>query len=192
MYANTATNAVGAFIPAELAKAQKKLAPLINPDPKNKRAKRINPIVAQYFKTPPRTLVEAAGRYQAMFDLSVQQWVYANQVYSQQRQAALAKGDDEPKKPTSMEDAQKRFNVAFDKQFGEGYAKNMEGIRRVMFESSHPGHFRFDDLKRRNGGLEREEMERFISKIESLKINHPGSPPRAMVLKTANFVKKPS
>ena len=71
--------------------------PLINPDPKNKRAKRINPIVAQYFKTPPRTLVEAAGRYQAMFDLSVQQWMYANQVYSQHRQAALAKGDDEPK-----------------------------------------------------------------------------------------------
>ena len=27
VYANTATNAVGAFIPAELAKAQKKLAP---------------------------------------------------------------------------------------------------------------------------------------------------------------------
>ena len=182
VYANTATNAVGAFIPAELAKAQKKLAPLINPDPKNKRAKRINPIVAQYFKTPPRTLVEAAGRYQAMFDLSVQQWMYANQVYSQHRQAALAKGDDEPKKPTSMEDAQKRFKVAFDKQFGEGYAKNMEGIRRVMFENGHPGNFRFDDLKRRNGGLEREEMERFISKIESLKINHPGSPPRAMVL----------
>ena len=79
-----------------------------------------------------------------------------------------------------MEDAQKRFEVAFDKQFGEGYAKNMEGIRRVMFENGHPGNFRFDDLKRRNGGLEREEMERFISKIED-KINHR-SPPRAMVL----------
>ena len=81
-----------------------------------------------------------------------------------------------------MEDAQKRCDVAFDKQFGEGYAKNMEGIRRVMFENGHPGNFRFDDLKRRNGGLEREEMERFISKIESLKNKHPGSPPRAMVL----------
>ena len=39
-----------------------------------------------------------------------------------------------------MEDAQKRFDVKFDEQFGKGYAKNMEEIRRVMFDRGHPGH----------------------------------------------------
>ena len=127
-------------------------------------------------------MLEAAKRYKTMFDVASKQWIYANNIYQAKRRQAVAKGEEPMDPPRNMEDAQKRFGVEFDKQFGKGYAKNMEEIRKVMFERGNPGDYRFDDLKRRNGGLEREERERFISKIENLKINHPGSPPRAMVL----------
>jgi len=182
-YGNVATNRLGGFIPGELTKARQKLIPMLNQDPK-KKGKKINPIVASYFpaNNPPRTMLEAAKRYKAMFDIASKQWIYANSVYQAKRQQAVAKGEKPMDPPRNMEDAQKRFGVKFDEQFGKGYAKNMEEIRKVMFDRNHPGDYRFDNLKRRNGGLEREERERFISKIESLKINHPGSPPRAMVM----------
>ena len=183
VYGNVTTNRLGGFIPGELTKARQKLVPMLNQDPK-KKGKKINPIVASYFPVnkPPRTMLEVAKRYKALFDLASEQWLYVNQVYTTKKNEALRQKKDPMAPPKNMGDAQKRFGIEFDKQFGKDYAKNMEEIRRVMFDRGHPGHYRFDDLKRRNGGLEREERERFISKIESLKINHPGSPPRAMVL----------
>ena len=184
VYGNVTTNRLGAFMRADLVKAQKKLAPMLDQDPK-KKGRKINPIVANAFKTPPRTMLEVAKRYKALFNVSSEQWMYVNQVYTAKKNEALRQKKEPLGPPKNMEDAQKRFDVKFDEQFGKGYAKNMEEIRRVMFDRGHPGHYRFDDLKRRDRGLEREENERFISKIESLKINHPGSPPRAMVLNDA-------
>ncbi len=186
-YGNVATNAVGRFIPAELTKAQAKLKPLLAaPDPKNRRAKRINPIVARYFPAdkPPTNMGDVMKRYDAMFKIADQQWRFAIGQFTTKRNQA--KPGETIKPPTSMEDAQKRFDVAFDKQFGKDYAKNMEEVRRVIFERGHPCKSNFDELKRRNGGLEREERERFLSKIENLKINHAGSPPLAMVLVDSN------
>ena len=182
VYGNVTTNRLGGFIPGELTKARQKLVPMLNQDPK-KKGKKINPIVASYFpvNNPPRTMLEAAKRYKTMFDVASKQWIYANSVYQAKRQQAVAKGEEPMDPPRNMEDAQKRFGIEFDK-FGKDYAKNMEEIRKVMFDRNHPGDYRFDDLKRRDGGLEREERERFISKIEDLKINHVGSPPRAMVM----------
>ncbi len=69
--------------------------------------------------------------------------------------------------PKTMVDAQKRFGIEFDKQFGKDYAKNMDEVRRVLFDRGHPGNYRFDDIKRRNGGLERKERERFIPKLKT-------------------------
>ena len=190
-YGNVATNATGRFagrfIPAELAKAQAKLRPLLSkPDPKNKRAKRINPIVAKYFpaNSPPANMGDVMKRYDSMFKIADQQWRFAIKQFTAQR--AQAKPGEKMDPPKNMEDAQKRFGVEFDKQFGKDYAKNMEEVRRVIFESGHPCKSNFDALKRRNGGLEREERERFISKIENLKINHAGSPPLAMVMIDSN------
>jgi hypothetical protein len=182
-YGNVATNATGRFMRADLAKAQAKLRPLLSkPDPKNKRVKRINPIVAKYFPAndPPGDMANVRDRYNAMFKIADQQWRFAIQQFTAQR--AQAKPGEKMNPPKNMEDAQKRFGVEFDKKFGKDYAKNMEEVRRVIFESGHPCKSNFDSLKRRNGGLEREERERFLNKIESLKINHPGSPPLAMVL----------
>ena len=179
-YGNVATNNVGGFIRADLAKAQKKLAPLLKVDPKDKRKNKINPIVAQYFPVNnlPRNLIDVMRRYKSLFDTANQQWLYANRIASEKRKQSKEPMDP----PKTMEDAQKRFGVEFDKQFYKGYARDMDEVRRVLFDRGHPGNYRFDDIKRRNGGLERKERERFISKIEDLKINHPGSPPRAMVL----------
>ena len=184
-YGNVATNNIGGFIRADLAKAQKKLTPLLKVDPKAKRnTKKINPIVAQYFpvNNQPRNLADVMQRYQTIFNLANKQWVYAIGAYTSKNNTAKAQGKEPLDPPKTMVDAQKRFGVEFDKQFGKDYAKNMDEVRRVLFDRGHPGNYRFDDIKRRNGGLERKEQERFISKIEDLKINHPGSPPRAMVL----------
>ncbi len=184
-YGNVATNKIGGFIRADLAKAQKKLTPLLKVDPKAKRnTKKINPIVAQYFpvNNQPRSLVDVMKRYQAIFDLANKQWVYTVGAYTAKNNTAKAQGKEPMDPPKTMVDAQKRFGIEFDKQFGKDYAKNMDEVRRVLFDRGHPGNYRFDDIKRRNGGLERKERERFITKIEDLKINHPGSPPRAMVL----------
>ena len=184
-YGNVTTNKVGGFIRADLAKAQKKLAPLLEADPKAKRnTKKINPIVGKFFpiNNPPRNLADVMQRYQRLFDTANQQWVYALRAYTAQNNAAKVQGKEPLDPPKTMIDAQKRFGVEFDKQFGKDYAKNMDEVRRVLFDRGHPGNYRFDDIKRRNGGLERKEREQFISKIEELKINHPGSPPRAMVM----------
>ncbi|MBC8325120.1 MAG: PSD1 domain-containing protein [Verrucomicrobia subdivision 3 bacterium] len=182
-YGNVSTNAAGRFISAELTKAQAKLRPLLaKPDPKNKRAKRINPIVAKYFplNNPPANMGEVMKRYDAMFKLADQQWRFAIQQFTAQR--AQSKPGEQMDPPKSMADAQKRFGVEYDKQFGKDYAIQMEEIRRVIFERGHPCKSTFDELKRNDRGLENEERDRFLSKIETLKIDHPGSPPLAMVL----------
>ena len=181
-YGNTATNRLGGFIPAELAKTQQKLAPMLDQDPK-KKGKKINPIVARYFpaNNPPRNMLDLMARYRTMFNLADQQWKHAVGVYSAQNAQAKAAGKDPLEAPKNMVDAEKRFKIDYS-TFGKEHAKNMDEIRRVLYDRGHPGNYRFDDIKRQNGGLEREERERFINKLESLKINHPGSPPRAMVL----------
>mgnify|MGYP001195230095 FL=1 len=190
VYGNVATNQFGRFMTADLSKAQQKLNPLLTPrTPKDKRnTKKINPVVARYFPVtnPPRNMAEVKARYQSLFNVATTEWMTANQAYFQKRAQAKAAGEDEPDAPKNMEDAQKRFGMAFDArykaQFGDNFSKNMEEVRRVMFDRGHPAKYRFDDLKRNNGGLEREERDRFITKLESLKINHKGSPPRAMVM----------
>ena len=181
-YGKVATNQIGGFITADLLKAQKKLQPLM--DYTKKSGKKINPLVARQFapNNPPRSMLDVKNRYQALFNLANQQWVYAIGEFSKQRTAAVATGKKPMDPPKNMVEAQKNFGVDFDKQFGKDYAKNMDEVRRVLFDNGHPAKYRFDDIKRRDGGLERQERDRFITKLESLKINHPGSPPRAMVL----------
>jgi len=186
IYSNVSTNHLGVWYAKDgkkLQEAYKKVVSMIpNADPKaKKKGKQLNPYVANMFRTRPKNMQEVAGRYRTLFELAKKQWLYANNISYTMRKQAEARGEkmDPPK---NMEDAQKRFGVEFDKQFGENYAKNMDEIRRVLFDRGNPGKLDFDTLKRRNGGLERQERERFIDKIESLKINHPGSPPRAMVL----------
>ncbi len=186
IYSNVSTNHLGAWFGKDrkkLQEANKKVASMIsNTNPKTKKkGKQLNPYVANMFRKPPASMQEVTSRYRTIFDLAKKQWLYANDISYTKRKQAEAQGKkmDPPK---NMEDAQKRFGVEFDKQFGKDYAKNMDEIRRVLFDRGHPGKFDFDALKRRNGRLERAERDRFISKLESMKINHPGSPPRAMVL----------
>ena len=187
IYSNVSTNHLGVWFAAKdgkkLQEAYKKVVSMIpGADPKaKKKGKQLNPYVANMFRTRPKNMQEVAGRYRTIFDLAQKQWLYANDVSYVKRKQAEAQGKkmDPPK---NMEDAQKRFGVEFDKQFGKDYAKNMDEIRRVLFDRGNPGKLDFDAIKRRNGGLERQEQERFINKLESKKINHPGSPPRAMVL----------
>ena len=181
-YGNVSTNQIGAFVRADLIKGQQKLAPLMNYTKKS--GKKLNPIVAVQFppNRPPASMLDVKNRYQTLFDLANKQWMYVNGEFAKQRAVAVAAGKKPMDPPKNMVDAQKRFGIEFDKQFGKDYAKNMDEVRRILFDNGHPGQHRFDDIKRRDGGLERQERERFIDKIESLKINHPGSPPRAMVL----------
>ena len=187
IYSNVSTNHLGVWFARKdgkkLQEAYGKVVSMIpNADPKaKKKGKQLNPYVANMFRTRPKNMQEVAGRYRTLFELAKKQWLYANDISYKMRKQAEARGEkmDPPK---NMEDAQKRFGVEFDKQFGKDYAKNMDEIRRVLFDRGNPGKLDFDAIKRRNGGLERQEQERFINKLESMKINHPGSPPRAMVL----------
>ena len=182
IYSNVSTNHLGVWLPKDRKKLQegykKVISMMPNADPKaKKKGKQLNPYVANMFRKAPASMQDAAGQYRKLFELANKQWLYVNDVCRPQYTQAKAQGKkmDPPK---SFADAEKRFGMEFPKD----YAKNMDEIRRVLFDRGNPGKFDFDAIKRRNGGLERQERERFIDKIESLKINHPGSPPRAMVL----------
>ncbi|SVA97325.1 uncharacterized protein METZ01_LOCUS150179, partial [marine metagenome] len=157
IYSNVSTDHLGRWYPKDqkkLQEAHRKVASMIpNAGAKaGEMGKQFNPYVADLFRTPPASMSDVAGRYGTLFELAKKQWLYANDVSYTMRKQAEAQGAkmDSPK---SFEDAQKRFGVEFDKQFGKNYAKNMDEIRRVLFDQGHPGKFSFDTIKRVNGTL---------------------------------------
>ena len=143
---------------------------------KNNKLKPINPLVLNMFsKVPPQTFSEVGGRYQQLFDMADTQWRRALAAHAQER---AKEGNDKLAYPVSLQDAEKRFGVKFD-----NLTDAWEQLRMVVYAADSPGQYTWDQLKRMdNNRLEREEERKFTDKIDDLKMNHTGSPPRAMVL----------
>ena len=146
---------------------------------KRKGNRKINEYVEQYLiKNPPRNLNEAAIRYGHLFAQVDTLWQQV--VYMHKRKLAT---EPELELPSSFQDAEKKVGYKFQK---DDMAAKWEPLRRVLYGRGSPCDYSFDRIKRFDRGLERDEERRFISKIEDLKKNHPGSPPRAMVLEDKN------
>ena len=157
---------------SRVGQAARKLA---KDNAKRKGNRKLNEFVEQYLvKTPPRSLNEAAVRYGQLFAQADGMWRQVLGLY--QRKLAA---DPDLKKPTSFKDAEKKVGYKFQK---DDLAAKWEPLRRVLYGGGSPCDYSFDRIKRMDRGIERDEERKYIAKIEGLKKNHSGSPPRAMVL----------
>ena len=143
---------------------------------KNTKLKPINSLVLNMFsKVPPQSFSEVGGRYQQLLEMADIQWRRALAAHAQERAKV---GNETLAYPISLQDAEKRFGLKF-----EGSTEAWEQLRMVVYGSDSPGQYTWDQLKRMdNNRLEREDERKFADTIEDLKMNHTGSPPRAMVL----------
>jgi len=152
-------------------------------DNKKRKGRKINPIVLKVLTNPaPRNFLEVAERYRVLLHTSARLWTGALNLHTQKVAA-----DKNLEKPKSFQDAVKRLKFRFqgianDEKEQNKIANQWEQIRRVMIGKSAVADFTFDRIKRAKRSLERDEQNKFLSKIDELKREHNGSPPRAMVL----------
>ena len=122
---------------------------------------KINPLVARAFSTPAPTMRVVAERYARLFGDADRAWNTAMELY--RKRAAVAK-DIPPDEPKALADA------------------SLEEIRKTILGAGSPVNFTYDQLAARNNNALRNGETPYLNKIESININHPGSPKRAMVL----------
>ena len=140
---------------------------------KRKGGRKLNQYVEQFLvNNPPANLNQAAIRYGQLFTQADGMWQQV--IYLHKRKQAT---EPELKLPSSFQDAQKKVGYKFQK---DDMAAKWEPLRRVIYGRGSPCEYTFNRIKQLDRGIERDEERRFISKIEDLKKNHPGSPPRAM------------
>ena len=146
---------------------------------KRKGGRKLNEYVEQFLvNNPPANLNQAAIRYGQLFAQAGGMWRQVIGLHNRKKTA-----DPQLKLPSSFQDAEKKVGYKFQK---DDMAAKWEPLRRVIYGRGSPCDYSFDRIKRFDRGLERDEERRFISKIEDLKKNHPGTPPRAMVLEDKN------
>jgi len=142
---------------------------------KRKGGRKLNEYVEQFLvNNPPANLNQAAIRYGQLFAQADGMWRQVIGLHNRKKTS-----NPELKLPSSFQDAEKKVGYKFQK---DDMAAKWEPLRRVIYGRGSPCDYSFDRIKRFDRGLERDEERRFIAKIEDLKKNHPGSPPRAMVL----------
>ena len=137
-----------------------------------------NPAVAAWFSKPPANLTEVAMNYNRLFLDVDALWGAALNTYGAWARTQPDKEKAKSMKPKNFADAQKRLNL----QMGQ---RNLTAYEKLLTELNRNAPFRYpwDRLRRFRGGrLENEEFNKFVQKMENLKMTHEGSPPRAMVL----------
>ncbi|MBR90512.1 MAG: hypothetical protein CMO66_04465 [Verrucomicrobiales bacterium] len=166
--------------PAQFPRQVRRVAAkILEDDTKRKGNRKLNPLVKQYLvETPPSSLNQAAIKYQQLFNQADVMWRQVIGLY-QRKMAA----DPDLGKPNSLADAEKKLEFKYP---NKETTVMWEPIRRVVYGNGSPADYPFDRIKRMDRGLERQEQQKFTSKIEDLKKNHNGSPPRAMVLEDKN------
>jgi len=168
--------------PAFSRQSQRTALKIVN-DNKKRKGRKINPIVLKYLTQPaPRNFLDVAERYKTLFYTSGRLWQGALALHQQK-----AAQDKDLKEPTSFQDAVRKLDYQFqgvptEEKEQMKLANQWEQVRRVMYGRGAVAEFKFDRIKRVKRNVERDEQNKFLSKIDELKREHNGSPPRAMVL----------
>ncbi|MFM8470833.1 MAG: PSD1 and planctomycete cytochrome C domain-containing protein [Limisphaerales bacterium] len=140
---------------------------LRTPAATNDTAKPVNPLVARALGSPPGSIAVVATNMARLFADANARWF---QMVSQHAAKTRTGGTNAPPAPTALPEAAQ------------------EQIRRIIYEPGSPAYLFTDEkveasLRRlRDMGPVRDQQQRLTRAVDDLRSNHPGAPPRAVVL----------